>query len=151
MFNLSEAYYYSKDYTSSELGLKKLIKSNQELNTGAAFNLLLKLYYQTNKLQSAKELIQVMMEKNKRLGEYYAMLNHYKMFNKDKNKIDEFENNIVKTFPLAISNYKRILEITRSSGAKLLVMQYPTFPVSMMKKILVEAGYKGEADVEFLS
>lgn len=151
MFNLSEAYFNSNDYVKSEEGLRKLIKSNQELNTGAAFNLLLKLYYQTKKLQSAENLIQEMMNKNKRLGEYYAMLNHYKMFNKDNQKISEFEKNIVETFPLTVLNYKKILELARKAGSKLLIMQYPTFPISMMEKILAKGGYRGENDIAFLS
>lgn len=150
LFVYAEASFNLGSYDIAEKGLRELIKNKKELNTGAAFNLLLKIYYKSNTPEKAEDLINFMMDKNKRLGEYYALINHYKIYQQSPLKLEEFENNIVNTFTNTVDNYNDMYQATKRHNVKLMIMQYPTFPISMMKKFIA-AKNENYSDVIFFS
>jgi hypothetical protein len=130
LYLLADLYYSNKELDKSELLLDHYIKYNPNSFTG--INLLKKVYEDQNKIDKTEKLLKVIADKNNRLGEYFALVEYYKNTNRNI-EIERIYNESKNDFPQTTKNYLEVSRLANESGAKLILMQYPTFSLNYLK------------------
>lgn len=147
----AEIYYSLGKHVEAKHVLESMLQNENISNFGAAISLLLKIYEKERDEERSYALINRIIRKNKRLGEYYHLINHFKIFNKKLPNFEQFEKKIVEFFPKTIESYDKLLNYATTLNSKLLIMQYPTFPLSIVQRFVLEVNRKDKEDIFFLS
>ncbi|MFA6238289.1 MAG: tetratricopeptide repeat protein [Bacteriovorax sp.] len=130
VFLLSQLYYSSNNLNMAEANLKHFRNFTQRYNYAA--DLLRRIYEKQGKNDMAVEFIRTMAKRNKRLGEYFALVNAYRA----SNRFSEIQNvyeSTRKDFPQTSEHFSVIHKLAQQKGAKLILMQYPTFSLDFLK------------------
>lgn len=130
VYFLSELYYLSKNYELAEKKLLHLNQINPYLHFGSV--LLRKVYEDQGKIEKSMEFMKTLSDHNNRLGEYYALVNLYKQSNRSNEILDIYKTT-KKDFAQTSDQFKELYQLAKASGAKLILMQYPTFSLDFLK------------------
>ena len=129
---LATAYINKGQYRLAEAALERFSKNSQYAFSG--HYLRAKLYELTNKKENAEKILNQILLKNKRAGEYFAMADFYKKYKDDQNYDNVFKS-LILNFKNTAANYRILSNLISSYGGKLIVMQYPTFKLEPMKAL----------------
>ncbi len=131
-FFLSELYFLNKEYALAEKNLHYFVNTANFYFSGV--NLLRKIYEINGENDKAKALFKQITTQNHVVGDYFALADYYKShhhFNEMNNVYDIFKAKFSKTS----KNFYQISHLANITGAKLIIMQYPTFSLEPLKKL----------------
>ena len=131
IFNLSEFYYNNKNYQLAEENLQRFVNYSNNIS---GYNLLRKTFEKLGKTGQAEDMYQELISRNKRVGEYYALADFYRT-NNNQSEAESIYDDVANSFPQTTKNFSKLYSLSKASGAKLIIMQYPTFSIDPMKKL----------------
>ena len=131
LFNLSEFYFNNKNFRKAEEHLNRFVNNSDSIS---GYNLLRKTYEKLGKTGQAEDMYQMLISKNRRVGEYYALADFYRN-NNNQSETETIYDDIATSFPETTKNFGRLNSLSKASGAKLIIMQYPTFSLEPLKKL----------------
>jgi lysophospholipase L1-like esterase len=131
LYKLSEFYFNSNQFKKAEVNLERFTNNADSIS---GYNLLKKTYDQLGKSGQSEAMYYELISRNKRVGEYYALVDYYKNRN-DQEDVLEIYNDIASSFPQTIKNFSKLYNLSKASKAKLILMQYPTFSIAPLKKL----------------
>jgi tetratricopeptide (TPR) repeat protein len=131
IYNLSEFYFNNKNFKLAEETIQRFVNNS---NSISGYNLLRKIYEKLGKIGQSEDMYQQLLSRNKRVGEYYALADFYRNSN-NQIEAETIYDDIASSFPQTTKNFKKLHTLSRAVGAKLLIMQYPTFSIDPLKKL----------------
>jgi len=129
----AELYYLSGDYATSE----KLIQNSYKimLNKYIGNELLHEVLAKKNPHFNKEVFLKSSFDHFQRLGEFYPLIKYYEESNR-KLELQNALKQIVQLFPQTKQNYEELYQLTTKANAKLIIMQYPTYNLNILREII---------------
>ncbi len=124
-------YYRLEDWPKAERYLRHAV----EIQPGHHANMWLlgEVYRKLGRFEDEEALRREVLSYKGRLGEYYELARLFHFYGQDA-RIPGLIDDAVARIPTLTESYRRLYELARRRGVRLVVMQYPSFGVELLHK-----------------